>query len=376
MSKKIGTITFHASYNCGSMLQTYALQQVLLNIPGFTNEIIDFASAEQKRYYSTLVMPRNMKELVKDVAFGLFYKTINRHTNDYQGFIKDYMILSNEKYDSTEELKQANLEYDILICGSDQVWNTKCLDFEDAYFLPFTNNIKKISYATSMAANNIIGEGEDFENKYRRYLMDFQNISVRERNAKLWLEELTGRNIDITADPTLLLSASKWEELAFDPIEGDYIFYYVSWYTKETNKEIQKISQKYNLPVYVVNAKEWVRRGLWQYGFKLAKNGGPRMYLSLMKNAKLVFTSSFHGTIFATLFQKDFWYIKSPIANKNDDRASFILEQLGLEEKLINKEDIEFVDLWKKVDYIEVQTKIDELKDVSMKYLYESLKCK
>lgn len=29
--KKIGIITFHNSYNCGSMLQAYALQQVTVS---------------------------------------------------------------------------------------------------------------------------------------------------------------------------------------------------------------------------------------------------------------------------------------------------------------------------------------------------------
>ncbi|WP_186576553.1 polysaccharide pyruvyl transferase family protein [Aquibacillus kalidii] len=375
MTKKIGIITFHASHNNGSMLQAYALQQIISQFPNYSNEIIDFSSVGQKRFYSIFVIPRNIKELLKNVMFTIFYKKIKSHYGDYERFLKNYMVVSDEKYHSTHELEQANLEYDILISGSDQVWNTKCLDFEDAYFLSFANkNVKRISYAASMAANNIIGEGARIEKKYREYLMNFQNISVRERNSKLWIEELTGRNIDIAADPTLLISPDSWAGLAYNPIDkGDYIFYYVSWYTKETNIEIQKIAKKYNMPVYVVNAKEWVRRGLWQYGFKLANPGGPRMFLSLIKNAKLVFTSSFHGTIFSAVFQKDFWYVKSPIANKNDDRASFILEQLGIEEKLITKDSIEKIDLWQEIDYKEVRKRIDDLKDKSMKYLSDIL---
>ncbi|MDU1568863.1 MAG: polysaccharide pyruvyl transferase family protein [Clostridium sp.] len=373
MDNRIGLITFHSSYNCGSMLQAYALQQVLNNIPNSNNELINFVGEGQKRFYSILVKPKNIKEIIKNIMFGIFYKKINSNYEDYRKFINEYLNLSEKEYSSTEELEKSHLDYNILICGSDQVWNTKCLDFEDAYFLSFKNNVKKIAYATSMAANNIIGQGKEIENRYRKYLMDFDNISVRERNAKLWLEELVGRKIDITADPTLLISSDEWSKLAFPKIEEEYIFYYSMWYTKEINKEIQKISKKYNMPVYVIDAKEWVRRGLWNYGFKLAPNGGPRMFLSLIKDAKLVFTSSFHGTVFASIFKRNFWYIKSNIANSNDDRASFILEQLGLEEKLITKEKIQVIDLWEKVDFIEVHKKIDALKEYSNKYLYESL---
>lgn len=374
MTKKIGVITFHNSYNCGSMLQAYALQQVLNDIPGYENELINFIGEGQKRFYSILVKPHSIKEIIKNIMFGIFYKIIDNHYNDYRSFIKDYMILSKKEYGSTKELENCELNYDVLICGSDQVWNTKCVDFEDAYFLSFSNSSKKIAYATSMAANNIIGEGKDFEDNYRNYLMDFDKISVRERNAKIWLEELTGREIDITADPTLLITSNQWSDLAFEGIKGEYIFYYSMWYTKDINSEIQKISKRYKLPVYVMDAKEWVRRGLWNYGFKLAPQGGPRMFLSLMKNAKLVFTSSFHGTVFASIFKRGFWYIRSSKANQNDDRASFILEQLGIQERLIRKEKIQVINLWEKINYDEVDKKIDNLKKYSLKYLYDSLK--
>ena len=50
--KKIGIITFHNSYNCGSMLQAYALQQVIDYLTGTRSEIIDFSNMGQKQLYS------------------------------------------------------------------------------------------------------------------------------------------------------------------------------------------------------------------------------------------------------------------------------------------------------------------------------------
>ena len=45
-AKKVGIITFHNSYNCGSMLQAYALQQVVDRITGEHSEIIDFSNEQ------------------------------------------------------------------------------------------------------------------------------------------------------------------------------------------------------------------------------------------------------------------------------------------------------------------------------------------
>ena len=49
--KKIGIMTFHASYNCGSILQGMALQNILQNKFNKESEIIDFSNEEQKKVY-------------------------------------------------------------------------------------------------------------------------------------------------------------------------------------------------------------------------------------------------------------------------------------------------------------------------------------
>lgn len=53
--KKVGIITFHASYNYGSMLQAYALQQTVLKL-GYACEIINFRSNNQKKQYKPIFM--------------------------------------------------------------------------------------------------------------------------------------------------------------------------------------------------------------------------------------------------------------------------------------------------------------------------------
>ena len=67
--KKVGIITFHASYNCGSMLQAFALQR-FLEKNGYDAEMIDFSSKGQRRLYSIFakhknIIPKIPKKIVK-----------------------------------------------------------------------------------------------------------------------------------------------------------------------------------------------------------------------------------------------------------------------------------------------------------------------
>ena len=50
--KKIGLITYHASHNIGSMMQTYAMLNIIQERYGYEVEIINFSSKKQQELYS------------------------------------------------------------------------------------------------------------------------------------------------------------------------------------------------------------------------------------------------------------------------------------------------------------------------------------
>ena len=157
---------------------------------------------------------------------------------------------------------------------------------------------------------------------------------------------MANKDVNICVDPTLLLSTDEWETITGErEIKGRYIFWYTMIYKKEISDIVQQVSKKYGMPVYVMDAKEWSRRALYLKGIKLAHNGGPSSYLSLVKNAEIVLTSSFHGTVFCNVFKKNFWYINIHDKDTNDDRASFLLSQLGLSDRYIRKSEVLKMDL-------------------------------
>lgn len=352
----LGIITFHRSHNCGSILQAYALQTVLKNKYGIENEIIDFSNAGQQRYYATLVSIQKPKDILKNMVFGFFFVPIDRHRREYDRFISKIFKLSDKFYQTDEELKGVEEKYDLVVCGSDQIWNTMCSDADDAYYLNFVKNKPKVSYAASMGANNILGKGKDIEEHYRKLVNDFDAVSVRETNAKKWLEELTGREIQITADPTLLLDRADWEKLCLDRlIKEKYIFYYSFGYDPYYTEIVKKVSEKTGYKVIVLDAKNWVKQKLFLKGIKLSKHSGPDVFLTLIRDAEIVITSSLHGTIFSTVFEKCFWYLKPKnfknLTNDADDRAVSLLTQLGLMDRYVSEEELFAGDLHKMPNY-------------------------
>ncbi len=368
---KIGIITFHNSHNCGSMLQAFALCHVLRQDFDQDAEIIDFANEGSRQMYSlwsNKILYRsgkpNMNVILTNFSNVLHSKEIRSMMRDYEQFSTKYLHKSAKSYCSTLELKGMEDKYDMLISGGDQVWNIRCTDADDAYFLCFANNIKKVAYSPSLGAMNILKYAKE-PDKYRKFLLDYKYLSVREINGQKWLQQLTGCEIPIVPDPTLLYSVDEWCNILPVPeVEGDYIFNYAfSFANEDNNKLLKYISDKYNLPVYVIDARSYYRYKLGKrFGFKLYEKSGPLAFLGLMKNAKLVLTQSFHGTLFAAKFNRNFWSYKNAIVkNPDDDRARCILNQLGLIHHYQTLSDLKDMDLFEPIDFITVNKIFENL---------------
>ena len=369
---KIGIITFHDSLNCGSMLQAYALQNTIFEKVGTNCEIIDYSSPEQQRIYGALKKPRCLKDILRNAFNILFLRQINKHIKDYREFSYQYLIKTKRKYDRLKDIQQNEELFDVLIAGSDQVWNVNAADCDSTYFLPGIKCDKKIAYAVSLGATDISCHKN--ADTYSTYINDFDAISVREKNAQRWVGKLYKRGeVDLTLDPTLLLNASQYSAIEGENIiKGEYIFWYTMVYKADVKKIVLNISKKLHIPVYVIDPKEWSRRGLFLNGIKLAPNGGPAAFLALVKNASLVLTSSFHGSIFSYLYEKDFWYINIHDGQAKDDRAQCLLEQLGLEERYVKMTEFASLDIMRKIDYTKKKD-ISELRRYSIEFLYNSI---
>jgi len=373
--KKVGIITFHASHNCGSMLQAYALQ-CFLEKQGCDACMIDFSSYGQRELYSLYNKNKSLKFIIRNLIFFLHSKRLKSTRERYEGFKKQYFNLTDFSTSDMDELSEdAFDDYYAIVAGADQIWNTTISDYDDAYFLPFAKNAKRIAYAPSFGAKNPLEHAKDV-GKIRGFLNDFDDLSIRENNGQKWIENLIGKKVPVVLDPTLIIEKEDYDKITSTELKlpEKYIFYYSPSYSLSINKLVKKISKKYNLPIIAFNGKAFFLRGMEFCGFKLPAFEDPTAYLQLMKESEMVITTSFHGSIFASIYGKKFWAIKNGGMFGNDDRVITLFNQLDVSERLIPIEFDDDFDYMKPVNYETYEKNLKEKKKFSQNYLIEALK--
>ncbi|MDO4967208.1 MAG: polysaccharide pyruvyl transferase family protein [Candidatus Saccharibacteria bacterium] len=372
MNKKVGIITFHRSHNCGSILESFAMQKIVSKL-GYSAELINFSSNGQRDMYRVFSKQRKIKKIIKNIIVLPLFRTIRRHYNNYADFIKKHLKVSSGDYKTESDLKNIKDNYDIFLAGSDQIWNITIPDYDISYFLPFTEK-KKIAYAPSFGAKNILDNSASPE-IYCDLLKKFNYLSVRENNGKKWIYDMTGISVPVVLDPTLLIGREEYDKLERDSgIKGKYIFYYSPQYKKDINKFVKRVSKKYKMPVIVWNSKEYIIKGLYRYGFKMAYEQDPGIYLNLIKHAELVITTSFHGSIFSSIYRKKFWVMKNGGMYGDDDRVLTLLDELKLSDRLIEPTFDESCDyMEREIDYSSYKTALIKHKKESIDFLEEAL---
>lgn len=368
--EKIGIITFHNSYNCGSMLESYAIMKYLRN-KKFDTEIIDFSSDGQAKLYKTFFQEKNLKSVIKNIILFPHRKRIDYNNSKYEEFKNQFFKLS-KKINNNDF---SGLKYDYYIAGSDQVWNITIDDYDDAYFLNWTKDGKKIAYAPSFGSKNPIEFAGENLNKYKNMMSSFDAISIRENNGKKWIKEMINKDVPVLIDPTLLLSSNEYDKLLDNSCtpKGKYIFLYCPGFKKDICKFVKKVSDKYNLPVIAWSAKSFYVKNIGSLGFKLPRYESPSVYLSLIKNASLIFTTSFHGTIFSTIYRKKFYVIKNGGMYGNDDRVKTLIDKLGIQDRLIKYEFDENFDYLANVDYSKYEKLLPEEQKQADDYLKKAI---
>lgn len=351
--KKIGIITIHSDLNYGAFLQAFAITTFLNNNSYYT-QIIDYRKIPNSpRIYK---FPKN-----------IIYKIYNLpRLFRYRRFIAP--LLSNKRYNSLEELQSFNEEFDILISGSDQIWNPVCGGLNrinPAYFLTFApkEKYKKISYGSSVGSY-VYDENE--KKQVRKWLNEYSHISTRESSGAIQLESIINKPVKVVLDPTLLLNKDIWLQYASSvKIKSKYVLVYYIDELDEVVSYARIIADKLGLKVALIT-------NMAKRHFKVDINiphCGPAQFLWLFANATYIVTNSFHGTAFAVNFNKDF---VSVIKRNSPQRAQTLLKNIGLYERLLtNIDELDKIPL--SVDFKEANIKLDMLRDDSISYLLNSI---
>ena len=356
---KVGILTFHNAINYGAILQAYATQQLLSSM-GYDAEIIDYHNTFIDKFYAKYQL--NINKLLTLNVFA-FIKSIIVSISYYRRLKRYCLFYSNIKLSG----KQYNLGdridgYDIIMIGSDQVWNTRLTHgFDDMYWGAFQvpRGTRKIAWAVSMGDADTTGKKEEIALR----LKYFDKISVRENSLKLFLNSLTDQKIYVTVDPTMLIK-DVWTPLCKPVKESGYILVYAVKDLPITMTVARRIANEFHKKIIVINAYPYKSRG---NGVK--QSCGPQDFLSYINHASMVVTSSFHGTVFSILFKKVFFSVIPD--NKSNERISDLLISLGLEDRIVNEN--KDIHLLNSIDYNYVDKKMSQLREYTLSFLIQSM---
>lgn len=328
-------------------MQAYALQKYLEK-RGHDVTIIDYVPHIIRQAWFKAILAKDFRKIPSRVGTYIKYKKLNR-------FI-DANLQLTKCYNSDNELKEEPPIFDAYISGSDQIWNQFfTLQGEGrvtlAYFLDFIpENATRISYATS---TGFIQASEEYVRVVKPCLQKYAAISVRERGAQRFLEQLEINSV-LLPDPTLLLDRVDYTELYYKNISRNVVSYIIHE-NQRTAKKIHK-----SMKLLFGNMIDLRMQGLEEW-------------LGYLNNAKFVITNSYHGMIFSILFHRPFCVIPVEGAERDmNDRVRTLLVRLGLEDREVVNEDQLKLLMGKEIDWKSVEHKLSQYRAESDAYFIKA----
>lgn len=278
------------SQNLGNRLQNYALQQALSAIAPDADVL-----TLRRAYESGVASPyRRLRRRLSPVKRALTSAMAPNRANCFWRFDRENVRFAGDVVarEYTGDLSQLAGRYDAFVIGSDQPWNPSFPFNSDLDYLPFVPSGKKLAYAVSFGVSKIDSRWE----RTAELLNGIPSISMREEAGARIVRELTGRTVPVVLDPTMLLTSSEWRAVERKPNvaaarEGGFCLKYMLG-DDVNGRVVDRLAAERGLAVV----------DLRDHSLPV----GPAEFVWLVRNAGLVCTDSFHGSVFSTLFHRPF----------------------------------------------------------------------
>lgn len=333
---KVCILTLTYGFNLGNRLQNYALQVALEKL-GLEVETVQHDSKMIDRDFISDSWWPQCKYWIKVILGCRFWREKNKwlyhRARLFKQFNHTFFHLAPYELKKNRPFPGGvKDQYDYFIIGSDQVWNPLWLEgFEDKYFGTFAPRSKRIVYAGSFGVPEI---PQELHSEYREGLNGIPSISVREQRGAEIVRELTGRDVPVVVDPTLLLSKEEWCSIEKKPVwdvPKQYIFnYFLGEMPRKMREDMENQAKREGIPIISAYDLDDPRCGYI----------GPCEFIYLMRHCKLMYTDSFHGTVFSIIMNKPFYVSKIILKEQVslNSRIETLLDLFHLQHRFLHAE--------------------------------------
>jgi coenzyme F420-reducing hydrogenase beta subunit len=336
--RRVALMTWFSYHNYGSALQVAALCHCLRRL-GHEVDVVNYAPTG--KYFSRPFWNGTVEELRELVRRGLVRLARRNYAPEtrerlFDEFLADSLTMTVPCL-TQADLEGLNDDYDVFVCGSDQIWAPSV--FDPHYFLDFAGDDRlKVAYAPSVGLPSV--EDQDVARQMARLCCRIDALSTREESGSHIISDLTSREVATVLDPTLLVGGDWWKGLAGERTivgEEPYLLAYMLGRDEAHWRRVYAIGVRLGLPVRVIPV----------FTADLRREGcikdpvGPREFVSLISHATYVCTDSFHGVAFSVNLERDFCAFerfKRGDASNQNSRIYNILDKVGLRSRLATRD--------------------------------------
>ena len=356
--KKIGILTFWGVPNYGAFAQAYALNMILKKF--YKDDEVKHIAYLHPRHHDLYFKKRkpilqSHRQLLSPWYYYEMLKYLINPSIRYPAFSKDWNLIDDDAISDSIALE--NTYYDVIVTGSDAIWEYSVPDFGDDYHL-VGNNLKcnkLVSYAASFGDMNLV---DNFKNFVADGLKKYDLISVRDKNSKDIVKVIAHRDdVQIVLDPTLVWDFKNDLDIPESHYEN-YILVYGNDFSDTLIRDVKNYAKRNGFIIIGAGiAPEWCDIRLIDIE--------PLEWIGLFKGAEFTVTCTFHGLMFSINFEKKVVF-NQVVYVKN--RSTTLLQNLGLYE--LYKDGTDFASVlnypW---DYKKINERLDSMREESLEFI-------
>lgn len=341
----IGVVTVYDADNCGAFLQAYALKKVL----------------EQCGHNVFHVKYRSRKQM-KDAFFKRADITTTTFIKRHFGFTyKSYKIFKMAINHFNEISPDDIQKMDLLVVGSDELWNVTNENVR--------RDVNKFNYKCRHKIAYAVSSGNSTYKDLIEYptliqdIKSFDKIFPRDIYTKKSVDRITNVDNKLVCDPTLLIDKSNYKSVNYKRYHKEYILFYAYYSDHNTQQIVKQYARRNGLKVLGVGIKNyWCDDNI---------TCNPMNFSAYVRDAKIVVTATFHGTIFSLINEKNVVFL-----NYGSRKLEYLLGRLNLDDRILNLDKgiahfLQIIDT--KINYYNVNEKIRTMRQNALKELERAL---